>query len=158
MRDGSIVDPLLAGCDAVVSALGVSRATPGVRPSDGLRALLEGMRRHNVRRYVGISGAALDLPGDRRPLGDRIISAIVRRLIAGVIADKRQELEVLGAASDIVWTLARPPRIVAGSVGEARSSLVTAPSMKIGQADVAAFLLDQLDDEQFAFKAPFIAS
>lgn len=41
-------------------------------------ALINAIREREVRRFVGISGAGIDVPGDERANKDRIISSLTR--------------------------------------------------------------------------------
>ena len=63
--DAAAVDALVAGCDAVVTALGGGTlADPGRARSDGVRHAAAAMARHGVARLVGVAGGGiLDLPG-----------------------------------------------------------------------------------------------
>jgi hypothetical protein len=117
------------------------------------------MRRAGVRRYVGISsGAAVDLPGDRKPLVARLVGSILTLLQPAAVADKRREYALLNATQDIEWTLARPTRLI----GERRSSSYTVDLHRprrlwVSRADVAHFLLQAAHEKTWVCQAPFVA-
>ena len=67
-----------------------------------------------MRRFVGISGAGIDVPGDERATKDRIISSLIRRLGGAVVADKPAGYRAW-ADSNLSWTLVCPPRLKDGS-------------------------------------------
>lgn len=109
-RDRSTLGVLIEGTDAVVSALG-PRGREETLHRDTAHALVASMRTSDVQRFVGISGMAVDVPRDQRSLSNTVAAQMVR-LVGGPLArDKRAEYAVF-AASDLDWTLARPPRFV----------------------------------------------
>ncbi len=61
--------------------------------------------------------------------------------------------------SKIDWTLVRLPLIEqTASENEISSGLEDCPGDKISATDLARFLIEQLSDETFIKKSPFIAS
>lgn len=149
----------MGGTDAVISALGGTSGSPGALPSDHLAEILTAMRAAGVERYVGISsGAAVDVPGDRKPLPARLVGRLLRRRNPAAVADKRRELAALEATDDIRWTLARPTRLL----GDGRHDGVTAHAHRprrlwVSRADVAAFLLSAARSGTWVRQAPFVS-
>lgn len=146
------IQRVVAGTDAVVSALGpvagghdvCSRATANVLAA-------------KVTRYLAVSGAGLDAPGDRKDLPGRVISKLVKLVSPAQFADKVRELELL-LASDCAFTLVRPPRLVDGPrTGRFRVALDNAPGTRLRRADLAAFLLSTATGATHVRQAPFIA-
>ena len=69
--DPAALDALLnGGMDAVVSALGPTRKEPDLHTRTAT-ALIEAMHAHDVHRFVGISGAGIDVPAIGRAPGTR---------------------------------------------------------------------------------------
>ena len=58
----------MTAADAVVSALGPRRGDRTLHRHVAA-ALIEAMRDAGVRRFVGVSGAGIDVPGDRNGSG-----------------------------------------------------------------------------------------
>jgi len=112
-RDRGALRQLVAGTDAVVSALGPVGKDAALH-RDTAAALIPVMQEAGVVRFVGISGAGIDVPGDRKTLPHRLISFLIQRLGGPVVADKPAEYAAW-AASDREWTLVRPPRLVDGA-------------------------------------------
>jgi putative NADH-flavin reductase len=103
----------LAGCDAVISTLGVgtSRA-PTQLYSQGIANVLHAMHVHTVRRLAVVSTAPVG-PRDQQPfLERRIAMPILDRLFRSTYDDMRRMEAVLGQ-SDVDWVCLRPPRLVA---------------------------------------------
>lgn len=160
---GDSTDPMtlgnaLEGAEAVVSALGPTKKEPDVH-SRTAEALLEAMPARGVGRFVGISGAGTDCPGDRKGARDRVISAMIQRLGGALAADKLREYQTF-AASDLDWTLVRPPRLVDGPATGRITHDAHTPgrSSSIRRADLAIFLADVQDQHLYPQEAPFVSA
>ncbi|MBL9038976.1 MAG: SDR family oxidoreductase [Archangium sp.] len=146
------VAALVSGCDAVASALGPS---PGhvTSCSEGTKHVIAA----GAKRYVAVSGAGLDVPGDKKDLIGKVVSFFVRTLSPAVFQDKVNELKMLQDSS-LPWVLVRPPRLVdAPATGAYRVSLERSPGASISRADLASFVLKCLTSTEFNRQAPFIA-
>jgi uncharacterized protein YbjT (DUF2867 family) len=156
-RDRAALGELVSGVDGVVSALGPV-AKDATLHQDTAAALLPVMREAGVSRFVGISGAGIDVPGDRKTLPHRIISYLIQRLGGAVVADKPAEYAAW-AASDREWTLVRPPRLTDGDpVGEVvHDAHRSPPGTSIRRADLAAFVVDVLEQGLYPRQAPLVA-
>jgi hypothetical protein len=72
-------------------------------------------------------------------------------------ADKQTEYHAL-SESNISWTLVRLPLIEqTDEVNKISISLEDCPGGKISAPDLAIFLVEQLSDDRFVNKSPFIA-
>lgn len=151
------VDRLLQESDVVVSALG-----PTAREADlhsrTAAVLVQAMPVHGLTRFVGVSGAGIDVPGDRKGPRDRLISAAIQRLGGAVVQDKPREHQEL-AASSLDWTLVRPPRLTdkppTGRVDH--HAHVPGRAASVSRADLAAFLLDVVEQSLYIRQAPFVS-
>lgn len=160
-RDPAAVDRTIEGAEAVISALGPRRGEKADRDflARATQSILAVMERHGVRRLVAISGAGITLEGERKPPRHRAMSALVRLLARDAHEMKLREFEVLRRSS-VDWTAVRPGRVVAGSTtGRPRVSLDARDiGMRVARDDLARFMVDQLGDETFVRRAPFISS
>lgn len=157
-RTPADLDRLVGGVDAVVSALGPTAKEPSLH-TDTAKALVTSMGRAGVRRFVGVSGAGIDVPGDEKSLSARLISKAIQTLGGDVVKDKPAEYDVY-AASDLDWTLVRPPRLVGGEpTGRVEHHAHrSTTSTKIVRADLAAFLADVVEQGSYVHQAPFAAT
>lgn len=155
--DAAALGQLVASTDAVVSALGPTAKEPTLH-QDTAAALIKAMQEQGVRRFVGISGAGIDVPGDEKSPRDRVISGLIRRLGGAVVADKPAEYR-LWSASDLDWTLVRPPRLKDGdATGRVEHHAHRSTSAtSISRADLAAFLADTVEQNLYPRVAPFVA-
>lgn len=157
LRDAARVGEAVDGVDAVIAAVG-----PRSNTSDdeqalalGIRNIVSAMEAAGVRRLVALSGAGVDVPGDRKPAIDRLVSRVVRRFARHVVGAKQREYDIF-AASDLEWTALRPPLVTDGHRRGYRLDLQLRPGARVTRADVAQALIDQLDDPSFVRAAPFV--
>lgn len=154
----AVLAALASGTDAVVSALGPTGRQPDLHTRTA-RALVDIMSADGPRRFVGVSGAGIDVPGDRKAGKDKVISWLIRTLGGDVVKDKPAEYAVW-AASGLDWTLVRPPRLVDGpATGRLEHDAHhSTRSTQITRADLGAFLVTTIEDDLYPQKAPFVAT
>ncbi len=158
-RDFDRVLETVRDADAVVCALGPRRNTPADEEGHvaAVRNILEAMSRAGVRRLVTVLGAAVDLPGDRKGLRDKVAGWLVRKFARHIYRAKVRELELLRAYPEIEWVAVRPPLVVPGPpTGSYKVRLDRPPGQRVTAGDVADFMLKQLETGEFVGKAPFI--
>ena len=157
--DAAAVSEAVAGSEAVLWTVGATRNTADQVPifEAGARVLVEAMRSQGVRRLVALSGAAIGIPGESKPLAGRLMSAIVRVAARSVYLAKLREYEIF-SGSDLDWTLVRPPRVVEGPptglvvIGDRLASA------QVTQGDVADAMLRLLLDPASVRTAPFVST
>lgn len=149
VKDSSSMAQAIRGQDVVVSSLGskLSRK-PTTLFSDGTRNLLMAMKSNGVRRLICITGVgAGDSRGHGGFLYDRILQPL---LLQEIYRDKdRQEAIVRESAAD--WTLVRPGALTNGPrKGKIKvfTDMTGVTLGSISRADVAAFILEHLNDPQ----------
>jgi nucleoside-diphosphate-sugar epimerase len=153
VHEPSIVRDLVRGCDVVISALGVTETAKDVCSVGAANVIAA-----KPKRYVVISGAGIDFPGDRKNLPGKIGAFLVRTLAPEMFQDKVREAALL-QQSDVPFVIVRPPLLVDGpSKGPARTSTLHSPGPKICRTDLAAFALRCALDDSFLRKAPFVAN
>ncbi len=153
---GALTDAL-SGSDAVISAVGPrqNRAEEADALEAGMRALTAAMGDAGVRRLVTLSGAGIEVPGDRKPFIDRLVSRFVRTAARHVVAAKQREFAVF-SATDLAWTALRPAIVQDGPARGYRLAILLTPGARTTRADVGQALVDQVDDAGFIHAAPFV--
>jgi putative NADH-flavin reductase len=156
-RDASAVGQLLEGAQAAVSALGPRRGDVTLH-REVAALLVDALPAAGVRRFVGISGAGIDVPGDAKGLRDRVVSSLIQRLGGQAVHDKAVEHSVW-AASGLDWTLVRPPRLVdRPGTGEVEHSAARSPRTTwIRRGDLARFVVDCVEQDLHVRAAPLVA-
>lgn len=153
VEDRGAIAAALAGADAAVSCLGSTTAQRVCLPAtEGVMAAAPAGFRHVV-----VGGAAVDAPGDRKGIPDRLVSAIARLVAGPMIAERQAELDAL-RASPLGFTVLRPPRLTDGpGTGRFRLTFDKPAATSIDRADLAAAVVASLGDPALAGKAPFVA-
>lgn len=156
--DQSAVAEVIAGADAVISALGPR----GAKASSGLLAgaasnTVSAMQKTGARRLICVSAAGAFITGDPNMGG--LVKLILPRVFAKQFADvRRMEDEI--RESDLDWTLVRATRLVNGpGTGQYRVSPDYPPrgGGKISRADVAQFIAAALTGDSWLRSAPSLA-
>ena len=152
------VEAALEGVDVVVQALGVGFGDL-FRPvrlfSDATRVLIRAMEAKGVKRLIAVTGFGA---GDsREAIG--LMQLLPFSLVFGRAYDDKSEQERLIKRSSLEWTIARPGLLTDGR-RTGRPKILADPSRwrngMIARADVADFLVRQIEDRSYLRKAPVL--
>jgi putative NADH-flavin reductase len=139
-RDAAALTAALSGHDAVLSALGPPGPRRSTILSDSARSTVSAMQSAGIRRLLVVSAAILF--EDMGALATLLRRTLLRNVVLG-----SGEMEQVVTASNLDWTIVRPPRLTNGAL-TARYKVADDrfPSGKrmLSRADVAHFLLDEL--------------
>jgi len=158
--DPSAVEAALAGVDAVIQALGVPPSLartfePVSLFSDATRVLIGAMERAGVKRLITVTGFGA---GDSRGRGGLLHNKLFT-LFLGRAYDDKDEQEFLIQESELDWVIARPVILTGGSRTGRYKVLVDPKSWRVGfisRADVADFLVRQIDDDTYLRTTPVL--
>lgn len=160
-RDPAAIERLLQGSQIVVSALGPVKADGNAAKmiSTTATGLVIGlMPKYDIRRYLLVSGAAVTIPGDDRNLTGWLMQKMVAVGLRDVLADKQAEYQLL-EDSNVQWTLVRCPLIKAEPFEQAPlASLETPTSFNLRAGELARFLIEQIESDEFIRRGPFLVS
>jgi putative NADH-flavin reductase len=155
----SSVHSLIEGCQAVISTLGLG--IPASEPtifSQATANVIQAMNEHTVRRYIVTTGLNVDTPFDKKGSKTTFATEWMRTNYPISTSNKQLEFEIL-TESGVHWTLVRLPMIEqSDETNKINISLEDCPGDKISATDLARFLIEQLSDNTFIRKYPFIAS
>jgi putative NADH-flavin reductase len=149
----------VAGTQVVVSLFGHVKGSPEWLQTTGTQHIVAAMKQHGVERIVSLSGGGLPYPEQDQPkLADRIIRTIMKIAVPHILNDAVRHHEVL-QASGLRWVIVRAPRLTNDArLGQYRVGWVGVnASTKISRADLADFLVKQVEDEQFTHQMPFVS-
>lgn len=159
---GDVLDPAavrkaVAGQDAVVVVLGDGRA--GAVRAAGTARVVDAMRELGVRRLVVQSTLGL---GESRANLDLFWRYLMfGLLLRRAYADHERQEEVV-RRSGLDWTVVRPSAFTDGpATGTFHRDLrpdERGATLKISRADVAAFVVEQLEDAAYVGRAVAISS
>lgn len=158
--DPAAVTRALEGVDAVVQTLGVTpspeRALKPTRLfSDATRVLIRAMTETGVRRLIAVTGFGA---GDSRDQGGCLYDTVFH-LFLGRVYDDKDVQEDLIQDSGLDWVIVRPVILTAGSRTGRYRILVEPRSWRAGfisRADVADFLVEQIDDDTYLGTTPVL--
>ncbi len=159
--DAAAVAEAIFGHRAVLSALGARTLKKTQVLAHALPNILAGMRQHYVTRIVVLGAAGVKRDSGKYQTGLFNIGfwVIKRTLLRHPFADQAAQERIL-AASQMDYTIVRPPRLTDGEItGKYRVVPDALPTggRRISRADVADFMLQQLTDPRFHRQGPYIA-
>jgi putative NADH-flavin reductase len=151
------VSGAMAGQNAVCCAIGVK--TPWEQPgvfSKGTQRLLQAMKSNALRRLICVTGiGAGDSKGHGGFLYDRVFLPL---LLRSVYADKNAQ-EALIRAADVDWTIVRPGFLTNGPLTRSYrvlTDLAGVTAGRISRADVAHFMLEELQANRYLRQTPLL--
>lgn len=157
LADPGTIDVAVDGAHAVIAAVGprTNSLTEELALESVMGNVVRAMTASRIRRLVALSGAGIEVSGDRKPWLDRLASRVVRRMARHIVGAKQREYDVFSSA-DLDWTALRPPLVVDGPAQGYRPDLRLTPGARVRRADVGAALVDQVTDGAFIHAAPFV--
>ena len=158
--DRDTIERALVGVDAVIQTLGVSSAPElifsGTRLfSAATRVLVNAMEARAVRRLICVTGFGA---GDSRGRGGLLYNAALCLFLGRVYADKDVQERII-RRSRLDWTIVRPTILTNRPRTGAYRVLVDPndwTSGFISRADVANFLVKQIDDNSLFHRTPVL--
>ena len=152
------VEKTVAGSEVVVSLFGHVKGSPRWLQTNGTQNIIEAMKMHSVERIISLSGGGLPFPAKDKPkLPDHLIRGIMKLFVPKVIEDAVRHAEVL-EESGLKWTIVRGPRLTNDEAkGEYRVGWVGVNAgTKVTRADLANFILREVESEAFNYQMPFV--
>lgn len=157
--DPASLDKAVREQDAVLCALGHKRwLGPSRILSTGTANLVQAMRAHGVRRLV--CETSLGVGNSFGRMGLYYTLFVVPIILPFYFWDKHRQENVV-RESDLDWVIVRPGELTNGG---ARGRLHTGPAVgnwlwtvRISRADVAGFMLKQLEEDGFLRQTPGVS-
>lgn len=155
--DPSAIRNLVQSCQAVISTVGQRPGEPLVA-SRAVTNVLQAMNEFGLKRFISLAGLNVDTPFDKKSQETSMATEWMKANFPEIHDDRQKAYSIL-SASEVNWTLVRVPFIeFLESSGELTVSIEDCPSNKINAGSLAVFLADQLFDETYIRKSPFVAS
>ena len=153
------VEQIVKNCDIVVSLFGQVKDSPEWLQTDGTKNIVEAMKKAGVEKIISLSGGGLPFPEKDMPkFADKIIRFIMKLAVPKILNDAIKHHKVL-SDSGLKWVIVRGPRLTNESKkGQYRKGWVGInASTSISRADLADFIVKQVEDEKYHFQMPFIS-
>jgi len=159
VTDQAAVECAVNGVEAVISVLGPrdnDRSKPITR---GTQNILAAMKKYGVRRFVLSSTPSASDPNDLPDFRFKIAIGLVRLTLRSAYEDIVNTAQVV-RASDCDWTIVRvsmltdAPKTGVVKVGHVGKTM----GMRLSRADLAEFMLEQVQDAKYLRQAPAISN
>ncbi len=159
IHEAAKVSKAIRGVEAVISTLGPTDNKAPFAVSKGTVNILTGMKQHGVSRLVVTAGAGVSDPNDAPRFINRFMNLLVKTISGNVYADMVETVRIV-RESEVNWTIVRVPRLTDGpKTGKVTVAWVgKGMGMQISRADLAAFLLGQLEADTYLHQAPAISN
>ncbi len=159
VEEGNVLDPgavfrTLNGCDAAVITLGKTKGNPDYVCSEGTRIILEVMKKFSIMRVVAVTAMGLGNTAEQVPL---IFKLAMKTVLKKQMADKALQEQLL-FDSDREWVVVRPGGLTDGDATGAYQAGTGSDTVasRVSRADVASFVLDQVQDNTWLRSTPWI--
>lgn len=155
VRDEEAVYSFMENCDVVISTLGQPKGEKSIF-SDAAKNIIRAMNDHGIKRYIVTTGLSVNTEADCK--GDRVKMATewMYQHYPETTSDKQKEYELL-SESGLDWTLVRLPLIhLTDKSFAVETSLINCKGENISAADLAEFLVLQIEDPAFIAKSSFL--
>jgi putative NADH-flavin reductase len=145
----------LKGHDVVLSALGIGQSFKDTALySESGKNIIEAMRKSGVKKIICLTSGGVE---DDDPSFEFIYKLIFKRLLRKPYNNMKKLESYLQSVNDIDWIIVRPSRLVDTPLtGVYRVSARYAPKggSRISRADLAQFMLKQLNSNEWLRKTP----
>lgn len=153
------VDTLIQDTDLVVSLFGHVKNSPDWLQTIGTKHLVSAMTTKGVQKIISLSGGGLPFPEKDEPkFVDKVIRLIMKITVPKILNDAIEHHKVL-EDSGLEWIIVRGPRLTNDEPkGTYRVGWVGVnASTKIARADLADFILKQIESDEYLYQMPFVS-
>lgn len=152
------VQRTVEGTDIVVSLFGHVKGSPKWLQSDGTFNIISAMKDQDINKIISLAGGGLPFEQDQPKFADKLIRFIMKVAVPKVLNDAVRHAEVL-KESDRKWVIVRGPRLTnEPEKGAYRVGWVGVnASTSIGRADLADFILKQVESDEYIRQMPFVS-
>lgn len=158
VTEGEAVARVLEGAEAVVFAVGIGASRePTTIYSAGVRNVLAALGEAESRHRLSVISAVPAAPSSELTRMQRIVGRVLAVFFGASYRDLRRMEELL-VASGAGWVCLRPPRLIDGPARGSYRIDTRAPGSTIARADLAAALLDVLDEPRYDRRRLFVAN
>lgn len=158
--DRAAVEKAIAGADGVIQAIGLSMGSEFFKGTNlfsaTTRVLVDAMQAAGVARLVAVTGIGA---GDSRGRGGLLYDTFLFPLVLKRVYDDKDVQERIIRSSSLDWTIVRPGILVdtpvRGTV-RALTDPATWRAAPVARADVAEFLVRELEERKFLRETPLL--
>jgi putative NADH-flavin reductase len=159
--DSSIAKRALNGADAVIETIGVAPSPAAIlKPvrlfSRATSILVDLMVEAKIKRLICVTGIGA---GDSRDKGGFVYSVVLLPLLLKRVYDDKDVQEQIIRKSTLDWVIVRPGLLTRGPRTGSYRALTNPDDWRMGKisrADVADFLVKQIDEDTYLGKTPLL--
>lgn len=160
LSDATLIEAAVKGTDAVLSALGPRGGSKNKPLTQGIQNIITAMKKQGVRRLIVTSTLSAKDSNDRPDFKTKALVNLVKTTMHAAYDDIVTAAETV-RTSDLEWTIVRlavlnnkpkSGKVKAGYVGTGEVGT------SISRADIADFMLSQIDDAKYLRQAPAISN
>lgn len=152
---GDVLQPLtyehtFYGKEVIISCLGTRDRKPTTVYSEGVKNIMEAMKKVELNRIICLSAGAVEIPPKASFIMKFLMKNILQKLFKYNYADMLL-MEKQLRESDLDWTVIRPPRLLNGDkTGKYRTVLNEfIPNMStLNRSDLAEYIVRHMEDEK----------
>jgi putative NADH-flavin reductase len=153
------VEKVISETDIVVSLFGHTKGSPEWLQTDGTKNIIAAMNKNGLRKIISLSGGGLPFPEKDQPkFIDKTIRFVMKVFVPKILNDAIEHAKVL-RQSNLDWIIVRGPRLTEKEEkGQYRIGWVGVNSgTEIARADLADFILKQVESDEFVKTMPFVS-
>ena len=150
----------LTDCDIVVSLFGHVKDSPEWLQTNGTKNIIAAMKQLGIKKIISLSGGGLPFPEKDEPkFIDKTIRFVMKIIVPKVLNDAVEHHKVL-VNSNQDWLIVRGARLVnKPSNGNYRVGWVGVNAgTETSREDLASFIENQINNDQFLYQMPFVSS
>jgi putative NADH-flavin reductase len=155
----SDVEKTIEGTDMVLSLFGHVKGSPEWLQTNGTENIVKAMKKEGIEKIISLSGGGLPFPKRDKPkFPDKMIRFIMKVAVPKVLNDAIKHAGVL-EGSGLKWMIVRGPRLTNDApkqdyrVGWVGVNATT----KISRADLADFIVKQVESDEYIHQMPFVS-
>ncbi|AZB11589.1 NAD-dependent epimerase/dehydratase family protein [Chryseobacterium sp. G0162] len=155
VRDEEAVHSLIEGCNIVISTLGQPKEEKSIF-SDATKNIIRTMNHYGIKRYIVTTGLSVNTSTDQKNDRVKMATEWMYQNYPETTSDKQKEYQLL-LESDLDWTLVRLPLItITDRSCNTEISLIDCKGENIRAADLAEFLVSQIENSNYIRESPFL--
>ncbi len=153
------VEKTIKDTDIVVSLFGHVKGSPEMLQTKGTVHIINSMKRNDIKRVISLSGGGLPYEKDEPKFMDKAIRFIMKIAVPKVLDDAVAHAKVL-EESNLDWMIVRGPRLTNDAAqGSYKEGWVGVnASTKLTRADLADFILKQIESTKYNKQMPFVSN
>jgi uncharacterized protein YbjT (DUF2867 family) len=160
LSDHAAIEQAVNGADAVISVLGPRGSSEGKPITKGTQNILDAMKKRGVRRFIVSSTASASDPNDSFDFKFKFLVALIKLAKHAAYEDIVSVADTV-RKSDRDWTIVRlpllnnKPKSGKVKVGYYGTGII---GTYLSRADLAEFMLAQVNDLKYLHQAPAISN